>query len=60
MLLLEQGTILALAAMSDDNSAVTNMLKAGVLFAPIAYMQHMRSPLLTLSADLMLDKVLEI
>lgn len=52
-----QGTILALAAMSDDNSAVTNMLKAGVLFAPIAYMQHMRSPLLTLSADLMLDKI---
>ena len=48
---------MALAAMSDSGTGVSDMVKASVLLAPIAYLQHLKSQLLSISADLMLDKV---
>lgn len=48
---------MALAALSDAATGVSDMVKAAVLLAPIAYMQHMKSQLLSVSVDLMLDKV---
>ncbi|KAG0608302.1 hypothetical protein M758_8G095300 [Ceratodon purpureus] len=55
-----QGTIMALAAMSDPDTGMSNLLKASALLAPIAYMQHMKSQLLSVSVDLMLDKIVGI
>lgn len=55
-----QGTMMALAAMSDSETGVSDMVKAAVLLAPIAYMQHMKSQLLSVSVDLMLDKIIGI
>jgi hypothetical protein len=50
--------MMALAELSDSETGVSDMVKAAVLLAPIAYMQHMKSQLLSVSVDLMLDKVI--
>jgi hypothetical protein len=54
---MKQGTIMALAAMSVAETKMSNIVKAFVLLAPIAYMEHIQSPFLTACADLMLDVV---
>lgn len=49
---------MVLAAMLEAETGMSEMVKAAVLLAPIAYMEHMKSKLLSLSAALMLDTVI--
>lgn len=52
-----QGSTIALAAFTMPATGVADMVKGAVLLAPIAYLNHVKSKVVRVAADLMIDKI---